>query len=94
MDPLLEVKNLRTDFPTSDGIVHAVNGISYTVMPGEAVGLVGESGCGKTISALSVLKLVPKPGEIVGGRGYFDGKDLLKLNAKSRSGASGATRSR
>jgi oligopeptide transport system ATP-binding protein len=80
VDPLLEVKDLRTEFPTSDGIVHAVNGISYTVMPGEAVGLVGESGCGKTISALSVLQLVPKPGRIVGGQAIFDGQDLLKLN--------------
>ena len=80
MDPLLEVKDLRTEFPTSDGIVHAVNGISYTVMPGEAVGLVGESGCGKTISALSVLQLVPKPGRIVGGQAIFDGQDLLKMH--------------
>ncbi len=80
MDPLLEVKDLRTEFPTSDGIVHAVNGISYTVMPGEAIGLVGESGCGKTISALSVLQLVPRPGRIVGGQAIFDGQDLLKMN--------------
>ena len=79
MDPLLEVKALRTEFPTSDGIVHAVNGISYTVMPGEAIGLVGESGCGKTISALSVLQLVPKPGRVVGGEALFEGKDLLKM---------------
>jgi oligopeptide transport system ATP-binding protein len=80
VDPLLEVKDLRTEFPTSDGIVHAVNGISYTVMPGEAVGLVGESGCGKTISALSILQLVPRPGRIVGGQAIFDGQDLLKLS--------------
>jgi oligopeptide transport system ATP-binding protein len=80
VDPLLEVKGLRTEFPTSDGIVHAVNGISYTVMPGEAVGLVGESGCGKTISALSVLNLVPKPGRIIGGQVMFEGRDLLKLS--------------
>jgi oligopeptide transport system ATP-binding protein len=80
VEPLLEVKGLRTEFPTGDGIVHAVNGISYTVMPGEAVGLVGESGCGKSISALSVLRLVPTPGRIVGGEVLFEGKDLLHYN--------------
>ena len=80
MEPLLEVQNLRTEFPTSDGVVHAVNGISYTVMPGEAVGLVGESGCGKSISALSVLNLVPKPGQIAAGKVMFEGQDLLSLN--------------
>ena len=80
MEPLLEVKNLRTQFRTGEGIVHAVNGISYTVMPGEAVGLVGESGCGKTISALSLLKLVPRPGEIVDGEVLFEGRDLLKYS--------------
>jgi len=80
VEPLLDVRNLRTEFPTSDGIVHAVNGISYTVMPGEAVGLVGESGCGKSISALSLLDLVPRPGRIAEGEVIFEGKDLRKLN--------------
>lgn len=80
MEPLLEVKNLRTEFPTGEGVVHAVNSISYTVMPGEAIGLVGESGCGKTISALSLLKLVPSPGRIVGGEALFEGKDVLALS--------------
>ena len=80
MEPLLEVKNLRTEFPTGEGIVHAVNGISYTVMPGEAIGLVGESGCGKTISALSLLKLVPSPGRIVGGEALFEGQNVLALD--------------
>jgi oligopeptide transport system ATP-binding protein len=79
VEPLLDVRELRTEFPTSDGIVHAVNGISYTVMPGEAVGLVGESGCGKSISALSLLNLVPKPGRIAGGQVLFEDKDILKL---------------
>jgi oligopeptide transport system ATP-binding protein len=79
VEPLLEVEGLRTEFPTSDGIVHAVNGISYTVMPGEAVGLVGESGCGKSISALSVLGLVPQPGRIVAGTVKFENKDLVKM---------------
>jgi len=76
VEPLLDVRDLRTEFPTSDGIVHAVNGISYTVMPGEAVGIVGESGCGKSISALSLLNLVPKPGRIASGQVLFEGKDL------------------
>ena len=80
MDPLLDVRNLRTEFPTGDGVVHAVNGISFTVMPGEAVGLVGESGCGKSITALSVLNLVPRPGRVVGGEVVFEGKDLRKFN--------------
>lgn len=80
MEPLLDVRNLRTEFPTGDGIVHAVNGITFTVMPGEAVGLVGESGCGKSISALSLLNLVPRPGRIVEGEVFFDGQDLRKLN--------------
>ncbi|HZT07945.1 MAG TPA: ABC transporter ATP-binding protein [Chloroflexota bacterium] len=80
MEPLLDVRDLRTEFPTSDGVVHAVNGISYTVMPGEAVGLVGESGCGKSISALSLLNLVPRPGRVVHGEVIFEGQDLRKLN--------------
>jgi oligopeptide transport system ATP-binding protein len=80
VDPLLDVRNLRTQFPTGDGIVHAVNGVSFTVMPGEAVGLVGESGCGKSISALSIMGLVPRPGEVVDGQVLFEGRDLRKLN--------------
>ena len=80
MNPLLEVKNLRTEFPTQVGVVQAVNGISYTVMPGEAVGIVGESGCGKSISALSIINLVPEPGRIVEGEVLFEGKDLLEYS--------------
>ncbi len=80
MEPLLEVKNLRTEFPTREGVVHAVNGISYTVMPGEAVGIVGESGCGKSIGALSIINLVPKPGRIVDGEVLFEGKNLLQYD--------------
>jgi oligopeptide transport system ATP-binding protein len=79
VEPLLDVRDLRTEFPTGDGVVHAVNGISYTVMPGEAVGLVGESGCGKSVSALSLLNLVPKPGRVTHGEVIFDGKDMRKL---------------
>jgi oligopeptide transport system ATP-binding protein len=78
--PLLEVRDLRTEFVTQDGIVHAVNGISYTLREGEALGLVGESGCGKSVSALSLMRLIPSPpGRIAGGEILFEGRDLLKL---------------
>jgi oligopeptide transport system ATP-binding protein len=80
VDPLLDVRNLRTEFPTGDGIVHAVNGITFTVMPGEAVGLVGESGCGKSMSALSIMGLVPRPGRIAAGEVFFEGQDLRTLS--------------
>jgi oligopeptide transport system ATP-binding protein len=79
--PLLQVKDLKTYFFTDDGVVKAVDGISYDVQPGEIVGLVGESGCGKTVSALSILKLIPNPpGRIVGGEIIFEGTDLVKAD--------------
>ncbi|MCC7371741.1 MAG: ABC transporter ATP-binding protein [Chloroflexi bacterium] len=79
--PLLEVKNLKTWFYTPDGIVKAVNGVSFTLNEGEALGLVGESGCGKSVSAMTLMRLIPTPpGRIVEGEVIFDGKDLLKLN--------------
>jgi oligopeptide transport system ATP-binding protein len=79
--PLLEVKNLKTHFFTPDGVVKAVNGVSYTLEDGEALGLVGESGCGKSVSALSLMRLIPSPpGRIVDGEVVFDGRDLLKLS--------------
>ena len=79
--PLLSVRDLRTYFYTDDGVVRAVDGVSYDVYPGEIVGLVGESGCGKTVSALSILRLIPQPpGRIVSGEIWFEGQDLLKLD--------------
>ena len=79
--PLLEVKNLKTHFFTPDGVVKAVNGISYTLDDGESLGLVGESGCGKSVSALSLMRLIPvPPGRIVEGEVILDGRDLLKLS--------------
>ena len=78
--PLLEVTDLRTQFFTQDGVVKAVNGVSFTLGEGEALGLVGESGCGKSVSALSLMRLIPQPpGRIVSGQVIFDGRDLLKL---------------
>ncbi|HEV8633830.1 MAG TPA: ABC transporter ATP-binding protein [Chloroflexota bacterium] len=79
-EPLLEVRDLRTHFFTRAGVVRAVNGVSFDVGAGEVVGLVGESGCGKTVTALSILRLVDPPGRIVGGEVRFDGRDLLALN--------------
>ena len=84
MTHLLEVKNLRTQFKTDSTIVQAVDGISYHIEEGEIVGLVGESGCGKSVSQLSVLQLIATPpGKIVGGEAIFQGVDLLKFKADS-----------
>jgi oligopeptide/dipeptide ABC transporter ATP-binding protein len=81
MPPLLEVKGLHTEFRTGAGLVRAVDGISYTVEPGETVAIVGESGSGKSVEALSILRLIPDPpGRITAGEIWFDGKDLLKLS--------------
>jgi oligopeptide transport system ATP-binding protein len=81
MAALLEVKDLRTEFRTADGTVRAVNGVSYSLEQGETLGIVGESGCGKSVSALSIMRLIPQPpGRIVGGEVIFEGKDLLKLD--------------
>ena len=81
MPPLLEVKDLHTEFRTGAGLVRAVDGISYTVEPGETVAIVGESGSGKSVSALSVLRLIPDPpGRITGGEIRFAGRDILQLS--------------
>jgi oligopeptide/dipeptide ABC transporter ATP-binding protein len=77
---LLEIENLQTHFFTSAGVVKAVDGVSYTVDEGETVAVVGESGCGKSVTAMSILRLIPwPPGKIVGGSIRFDGQDLLQL---------------
>jgi len=80
MSHLLEVNNLRTHFPTRAGLVRAVDGVSFYLDRGELLGLVGESGCGKSMTALSVMRLIAPPGKIVGGEILFDSKDLLKLS--------------
>ena len=81
MPPLLEVRDLHTEFRTGAGVVRAVDGVSYTVEPGETVAIVGESGSGKSVSALSVLRLIPDPpGRITQGEILFAGRDLLQLS--------------
>jgi oligopeptide/dipeptide ABC transporter ATP-binding protein len=80
MATLLDVRNLRTSFRTSAGVVRAVDGVSWDVQEGETVALVGESGCGKSVSALSIMRLVAEPaGRIEGGEIVYKGRDLLKL---------------
>ena len=79
--PLLEVKGLKTQFFTQDGVVKAVDGVSFYVDEGETLGIVGESGCGKSVSVLSVMRLIPQPpGRIVDGEVLFEGRDLLKVS--------------
>ncbi|HYE66535.1 MAG TPA: ABC transporter ATP-binding protein, partial [Pyrinomonadaceae bacterium] len=77
MSHLLEVRNLRTHFPTRAGLVRAVDGVSFHIDRGELLGLVGESGCGKSITALSVMRLIAPPGRIAGGEILFEGENLL-----------------
>ena len=79
--PLLEVKGLRTSFYTRDGVIRAVDGIDFHVDRREVLGLVGESGCGKSVTSLSVLRLIPKPGRIEAGEVLFEGNDLLKVDS-------------
>jgi len=78
--PILQVTNLKTYFHTEDGVVKAVDGVDLVVNPGEVVGLVGESGCGKSVTSLSIMRLVSIPGKIEAGEILFDGSDLLKLS--------------
>jgi oligopeptide/dipeptide ABC transporter ATP-binding protein len=85
--PLLEVRDLKTHFYTEEGIIHAVDGVSFSVGRGETLGIVGESGCGKSVTSLSVIRLVPyPPGKIVQGEILFEGEDLLrKTDAEMRA---------
>jgi oligopeptide/dipeptide ABC transporter ATP-binding protein len=79
---LLEVRRLQTSFHTRDGVVRAVTGVDFHVSRGEIMGLVGESGCGKSVTSLSILRLIAPPGRIEGGEVLFRGKDLLRLSAR------------
>ena len=77
--PLLDIRGLQTFFHTDEGVVKSVNDVSYNAYPGETVGVVGESGCGKSVTALSVMRLIPMPpGEIAGGEVWFDGENLVE----------------
>lgn len=77
---LLEVRNLKTYFYTEDGVVKAVDGVDISVGRGEVLGLVGESGCGKSVTSLSILRLITNPGKVIAGEIVFDGRDLLKIS--------------
>jgi oligopeptide/dipeptide ABC transporter ATP-binding protein len=82
-DPILSIANLVVEFRTDDGIVHAVDDITYDVYPGETLGIVGESGSGKSVSTLSILGLIPQPpGRVASGTALFKGRDLLKLKKR------------
>ena len=78
--PLLEVQNLKTYFYTEDGIVKAVDGVDFSVYPGEVMGLVGESGCGKSVTSLSIMRLIGIPGKVIDGEIFFEGRNLLTLS--------------
>ncbi len=82
-DLLLQVKDLKTYFFTDDGVVNAVDGVDFTIRKGETLGMVGESGCGKSVTALSVLRLIQEPpGKIVSGEIWFKGEELLKKSTE------------
>lgn len=82
MNNLLEVNNLKTYFYTDRGVVQAVDGVSFKMQKGKTLGVVGESGCGKSITAMSILKLIEKPGKIVNGDITFDGNDIIAMDDK------------
>jgi oligopeptide transport system ATP-binding protein len=80
MADILKVEGLETQFRTQDGMVHAVNGVSFDLKEGETLGIVGESGCGKSVTMMSMIRLIPSPpGKVVAGRALYQGKDLLKM---------------
>src|SRR5512134_3873233 len=80
-DFILDVQGLETTFRTPAGVVHAVNGVSFQLKEGETLGIVGESGCGKSVTMMSMMRLIPSPpGKVVAGRALYQGKDLLRLS--------------
>jgi peptide/nickel transport system ATP-binding protein len=89
-EPLLDVKDLSVHFPTDDGLVKAVDGLSFTVQPGETLGIVGESGSGKSVSSLTVMGLITRKQANIGGEVVFQGQDLLQLSQDEMRGIRGA----
>ncbi len=90
MEKLIEVKNVKTYFFTDDGVIKAVDGIDFEIYPGETLGIVGESGCGKSVTSLSIMRLISDPpGKIVEGEILFKGKDLIKISNKDMKGIRG-----
>lgn len=80
VQPLLEIRNLKTYFYTEDGVVRAVDGVDIEIYPGEVLGIVGESGSGKSVTSLSIMRLIAQPGKIIDGEIFYEGRDLLKLS--------------
>ena len=89
MPHLLEIRNLQTNFPTRVGLLRAVDHVSLHLDRGELLGIVGESGCGKSVTALSIMRLVPPPGKVAGGEILFDGRNLLRLSGDEMRGVRG-----
>src|SRR5687768_14724839 len=88
--PLLEIQDLNVAFDTERGQIRPVRDVSLSVFPGQTVAVVGESGCGKSVTALSILRLIPEPpGKILGGEVRFEGRDLLRLSEKEMRGVRG-----
>ncbi len=90
-DPLLSIKGLKTSFHTHDGVINAVNGVDFDVFAGEILGLVGESGCGKSVTSLSVLRLLNPVMASIQGQVIFDGKNLLDLDPEEMRKMRGST---
>ncbi len=90
MTPLLSVEGLQTHFETGEGVLRAVDGVSFSIERGEVLGLVGESGCGKSVTSLSIMRLVPPPGRVAAGRVLFEGEDLLAKDAEAMRRVRGA----
>ena len=89
MTDLLSVDDLRVEFWTRQGTVHAV-GISFDIAPGETLGIVGESGCGKSVASLALLEILPRAGRVVGGTATFEGRDLFRLSIATFAGCAAA----
>src|SRR5437588_11452885 len=81
-EPILQIQDLSTSFFTEDGEVKAVRGVSFDLYPGETLGIVGESGCGKSVTAMSLMGLVQRPGRIIGGEVLFKDRDLVRVSAE------------